>query len=43
VKGAFAMKKIFILATAVIFTMALMLSAGVNFGNGQKRRWKKII
>ena len=37
------MKKIFVLATAVIFTMVLMLSAGINFVNGAEKMTEKAI
>lgn len=37
------MKKIFVLATAVIFTMVLMLSAGISFVNGAEKMTGKAI
>lgn len=37
------MKKIFVLATAVILTMALMLSVGINFVNGAEKMTAKVI
>lgn len=41
IKGGFAMKKIFVLATVVVSTIVLMLSIGVNFAQAAEKMMDK--